>query len=286
MTITKHKAMIFDIQKFSIHDGPGIRTLLFFKGCPLRCLWCSNPEGLTSTPSFFRDQKLCIHCGQCEHHCPSGALRVIGQEMSVSEVMKILMSDFIFYRESGGGITLGGGEPTMHSEFCLELLRQCRGQGTHTAIESCLYAPWKTIEQLLPWLDLWMIDLKVMDDKIHQMATGVSNTLILENMKKLFLAANVPLLLRLPVIPGINDHLENFQQIIAFIKEHDPLGRVTAVELLPYHRYGVRKYQGLQMEYRYSEAATKDDQYLQYLNEIVQLFSTQHNINCNLGEQL
>jgi len=253
---------IFDIQRFSIHDGPGIRTTVFLKGCPLRCLWCHNPEGISPQPelSFVPDRcvacgacvracpegahrmadghhvlkrELCRHCGACVEQCPAGALEMAGREASVSEVLSEAVRDRPFYETSGGGVTLSGGEPTMQPEFCLALLRAARAEGLHTCVDTCGYCEWSRLEQMLPLVDLWLFDFKESDTQRHRDYTGVPNGRILENLRRLC-ASGARLVLRCPIIPGLNDRDDHFEAIRRLAAE---LG-LSRVELLPYHGFG------------------------------------------------
>lgn len=263
--------LIFDIKRFAVHDGPGIRTTVFFKGCPLRCIWCHNPEAVSSQPelatypdkcivcgaclascpvkaheahpvgkkTFYRDR--CTACGRCVDTCYTGALALYGKKVSVGTVMAEIRPDASFYRNSGGGVTFSGGEPLVQHTFVLALLKQCRQEGFHTALDTCGYAPWHALEACLPYLDLILYDLKHIDSGRHKRYTGVPNKLILENLINLNLHA-VPVEIRIPVIPCINDSRENIETISRFIK---PLKHVTGVRLLPYHPYAGSKYERL-----------------------------------------
>jgi choline trimethylamine-lyase activating enzyme len=272
---------IFDIQKFSVHDGPGIRTLVFFKGCPLHCTWCSNPEGISSDFQPFWVQDLCVSCGGCAEVCaagihrliggdgrathildrsiacrgcgrcvtvcPNSALRLAGREVTVAEVMDDVLKDFAFYANSGGGLTLGGGEPTRQPDFAEALLGQAKHEGLHTAMESCAMAPWHIFERLLPLLDLILVDIKHLDASVHQRLTGASNALILQNITHLLRAA-VPLIVRVPLIPTLNDGA-NLRKVLQFVREHDNSGMVERIDIIPYHRFGVGKYGHLGLDY-------------------------------------
>ena len=276
---------VFNIQRFSIHDGPGIRTTVFFKGCPLRCFWCHNPEGLRRQPEirFFPsrcigckecaevcdqgahtfpdgihtfDRGRCVTCGRCAEICCTEALERVGQEKTVVEVMDEVLRDSVFYETSNGGVTLSGGEPLLQWEFTLELLQRCHAEGLHTAVETSTYCAWETLNKLLPVTDMFMVDIKHMDDDKHREATGVSNRLILENIRHLVRTAN-PIILRTPVIPGVNDSREDIAAIAAFVQELTDL-RATAgedpdaaisLELLAFHRLAGDKYRSLDMAY-------------------------------------
>ncbi|MDP6748092.1 MAG: glycyl-radical enzyme activating protein [Candidatus Poribacteria bacterium] len=273
------KGRIFDIKKFAVHDGPGIRTTVFFKGCPLKCWWCHNPESIRPKPELVLFENKCIHCNECFQVCPqeaheklpdgsrvyhqelctlcgecvevcyAEALVMEGRDVTVDEVMVELRKDIPFYENSGGGITLSGGEPTLQREFILELLKQCKAEGLHTAMDTSGQAQWKTFEKLLPYVDLILYDLKHMDHVEHKNHTGVSNELIHENLKKID-ECGIPIEVRIPIIPGINDAKENILRSTKFLTE---IKNITRVELLPYHNLGKSKYVRLGMEYQLND---------------------------------
>ena len=268
------KGWVFDIKKFAVHDGPGIRTTVFLKGCPLRCWWCHNPEAMDPNPQlvFFANKCIgcgecfkvcrqgaheilasgerihhrdrCVLCGECVEHCYAEALVMEGKQMSVEEVMIELRKDIPFYENSGGGITISGGEPTFQSAFTLALLRQCKEEGLHTALDTCGQTRWTTYEQLLPYVDLVLYDLKHIDPERHRKYTGVRNDLILENLHKMS-QYGVPIEIRMPIIPTLNDAREFIEGAAAFLQ---PLEHITRVQLLPYHRLGESKYERLGLE--------------------------------------
>ncbi len=228
--------IIADIQRASVHDGPGLRTTVFCKGCPLHCQWCHNPECIDPKPQILRYPERCIGCGQCESGCFSGAQVVCGREMTVEEVLDEICRDRPYYGD-GGGMTLSGGEPLFQADFSRELLAACRGEGISTAVETSLFAPWKTAEPVLRQCGLVMADLKVWDDNLHREVTGVSNQLILENLRRLD-ELGIPLVLRTPVIPGVNDTPEEIGAIAGFAQG---LSHLRYYELLPYHPLGLQK---------------------------------------------
>jgi pyruvate formate lyase activating enzyme len=236
--------LIFDIKKFSIHDGPGIRTTVFFKACPLSCQWCHNPESqapeleMMVRPSrciqcqaclsvcaqgaisweydlAFTDMERCTLCGACVEACHSEAREIVGREMTVAQVMTEIEKDIAFYEESGGGVTFSGGEPLQQRDFLLALLKGCKERGIHTAVDTSGFAAWETLDSVRQHVNLFLYDLKLMDDTRHQRFTGVSNELILRNLQMLS-AHRHSILLRVPIIPGINDDDENIRQIGAF----------------------------------------------------------------------
>ena len=269
--------MVTDIQKFSLHDGPGIRTTVFLKGCNMRCAWCHNPETWHPAPELMFTASRCIGCGACYRACPTGALkrtdrktrrflpelctncgacaevcapaalRMTGRRVTVEEVLRSAELDTAYYRESGGGVTVSGGEPLMQSDFVAALLGACRAAGLDTAIESNLSLPWKTAEKVLPHLDRLYCDVKLMDDGAHMLYTGVSNRGVLENLERI--AAEYPALpvtVRTPMIPGITDSDENVRAVARWLAEHLP-GAVY--ELLNYNPLAEAKFQQLSREY-------------------------------------
>jgi pyruvate formate lyase activating enzyme len=267
------KGVIFNIQHYSIHDGPGIRTTVFLKGCPLRCLWCQNPESQDLKPVIFFNAEKCTGCGMCMEVCPEAAIRIIdgksatdrrlckgvgkcaeicpnearslmGRYMSGAEVFEDVNADFIFYQDSGGGVTLSGGDPVGQPAFSIDILKRCRNAGIHTAIETCGCAKWDVLKTILKYTDLVLYDIKHMDPARHKQYTAVSNKLILDNAKKIRMELNLPMLARLPVIPGYNDSLDNLNAAARFIANE--LGREVKVHLLPYHRLGETKYERME----------------------------------------
>lgn len=232
--------IITDIQKFSLHDGKGIRTTIFFKGCNMRCDWCHNPETISPKPQPAFYERKCIHCGHCDH-CPTGARVTIGREKSVEEVYRELAADLPYYRESDGGVTLSGGEPLMQAEFARELLKCCRENGIGTAIETNLSLPFERMEGLLPYLDQVFFDIKLMDDAQHRQVTGISNATVLENAQRLAYSG-IPAVVRTPLIPGITDTAENIGSIASFVRT---LPNVRYYELLNFNPLGEEKYRAL-----------------------------------------
>ena len=266
--------VIFDIERYAIHDGPGIRTLVFFKGCPLRCKWCANPESLHVKPELVYWKNKCIRCGMCIKKCDYGALssrndviiidkdkcclcnkctivcnaealKIIGKEMTPYEVVQEVLKDEMFYNDSGGGVTFSGGEAFVQYEFLFELAKLCKQNQIHTCIETCGFVPWEHMKEVSSYIDLFLYDFKLMDSKKHKEYTGVANELILENFKKL-VKLRKSIVARVPVIPGINDYKENFENMIVFLNEYAPGIRV---DLLPYHRLGMEKYDRLNKDY-------------------------------------
>ena len=258
---------IVDIQRFSIHDGPGIRTTVFLKGCPLHCTWCHNPESISPKPQLSYLSDKCIACGLCMSKCPVGAiarrgdgkaavdwtrcdscgacppvcdakaLELVGREMTVEEVMATVLRDLDYYRASGGGITLSGGEPLFQPEFTAALLRSAKAYRLHTCVETAGFCDWATLEKILRNVDLFLYDYKETDPQLHQAFTGQPNGLILANLRALH-QAGANILLRCPMIPEYNARKEHWEGIGAIARE---LPRLKGVEVLPYHRLGRAK---------------------------------------------
>lgn len=268
------RGIVFNVQKCSIHDGPGIRTLVFLKGCPLRCLWCSNPESQRLEPEIASFHKRCIGCGVCAERCPeeaihqdgalfpidrnrcdgclkcvegcyAGSKQVVGREMTTAEVMTEVLKDRAFYERSGGGVTLSGGEPLAQPEFLLDVLRECRRRGIHTAMETSAHCSFAALGEAARHLDTLFVDLKHMDPERHRRLTGVSNALILANIRRLD-RARQRFVIRVPVIPGCNDGPEQIESTARFCRE---LESVAGIELLPYHQLGEHKYFNLDEVY-------------------------------------
>jgi pyruvate formate lyase activating enzyme len=272
-------SLIFDVQRFSIHDGPGIRTVVFFKGCPLACLWCQNPESISKEKEIMFLSAKCIGCNRCLEVCPrnaidfdyeyrvrkekcdscgvcaencfSQALRVVGKEFTLDELLRELLRDVPFYEDSGGGVTFSGGEPLLHPPFLVEILRKCRESGIHTCIETCGFASWSIFEKIFELTSLFLYDLKIMNPNKHKRFIGADNSLILENAIKLCQVAEVEF--RMPLIPNYNDDSENILRVASFLKNV----RKERIHLLPYHRLGIGKYQQLGKKYENGLLANK-----------------------------
>jgi pyruvate formate lyase activating enzyme len=293
------KGLIFNIQRYSIHDGPGIRTTVFMKGCPLRCIWCANPEGQVLKPEIFlnpekctgcgecvqecpqeaieiRDEKshtnrqFCIGCGKCAEVCPNQARSLMGKWPTAREVFEEIKKDAIFYESSGGGVTLSGGEPLAQPEFAIGLLELCKGAYIHTAMETCGHAEWGIFEEVLKSVDLLLYDFKQMDPVKHKKYTGVSNHLILDNARRASHELSIPMWARIPVIPGYNDSVENMEATARFIAEELGNG-VKRVNLLPYHRLGETKFERLEVNYSVSTSPPVQE-HLQELQRVFERF--------------
>jgi pyruvate formate lyase activating enzyme len=276
---------VFDIKKFSIHDGPGIRTTVFLKGCPLDCWWCHNPESQSVQPELMVRPQRCISCGACLVACTHGAIssqgdaiitdqdrcavcgacvetcyaearEMVGRTMTVNDVMAVIARDIPFYDESGGGATFSGGEPLLQPAFLLALLQECRAQEIHTALDTCGFASWTTLERIRPHVDLFLYDLKLMDEERHRQFTGVSNTPILRNLVKLSENGH-EIIIRFPLVPGFNDDHDNIRKLAAFIAR---LPGPVQVDVLPYHHTAADKYQRLNRHYALSNTRPPDEE--------------------------
>jgi pyruvate formate lyase activating enzyme len=267
--------LVFDFQRFSIHDGPGIRTLVFLKGCPLSCHWCANPESIGRDPEIMLipdncidcrkcldicpegvireatdqkrviDRNRCVMCGECLRVCYANAINISGRYLTVSEVLAEVERDRKFYEQTGGGVTFSGGEPTSQPAFLAELARQAQERNLHTAIETCGYVKWDTLKSILKHIDLVMYDIKHMDTEEHRRLTDVPNELILDNLQRIA-TLGVPFRVRVPLIPGCNDSPENIRATVDFAAG---LSNLEAFDILPYHRMGEPKWRQLDESY-------------------------------------
>lgn len=284
-TETETKGLLFDIKKYAIHDGPGIRTTVFFKGCPLECQWCHNPESWKTYPEHGFRKNRCIACNQCVENCPEQAIsiinnkpvtdmnkcklcgrcvdtcitcarEIIGREMSVDEVMAEVEQDVIFYDESGGGVTFSGGEPLMQPEFLLALLNKCQNKWIHTAVDTSCYAEKKVIEAVGKKTSLFLCDIKHMDSEIHERFTGVGNNLILDNIR--FLSeVGKEIIIRIPVIPGFNDDNVNIEATGKFAAS---LSGISRIDILPFNRGGKEKSARLMAQSEYLHTEIPDEE--------------------------
>ncbi|MFZ5354399.1 MAG: glycyl-radical enzyme activating protein [Bacillota bacterium] len=297
------QGLVYNIQKFSIHDGPGIRTSVFLKGCPLDCWWCHNPESKSPMIELLYNKTRCIDCLDCikgcpenalsvtegsvylnktdcrlclscQKLCPTSALEAAGKYMSVEQVVRDVEKDRIFYEESGGGVTITGGEPLMQPEFTYELLKECTFGGIHTAVDTSGFASWDVLREIAEYTELFLFDIKHMDESQHIKYTGVSNHIILENLKKL-VEANKKINIRYPMIPGINDASENIIKMSWYLKELN----ITAVNLLPYHNIGIDKYTRLFEQYRLRDILPPTDEHIKRAESIF----NQYNISVKIG---
>ena len=268
------QGIVFDTKRFALHDGPGIRTTVFLKGCPLRCQWCQNPESFQPKPEMFFSANLCTKCGMCEKvcpegavkfvgdkrkyfreicelcgkcssRCPSGALNLVGEIMEANEVVDIILRDKPFYDNSGGGVTISGGEPLAQKDFSKAILKLCKHHDLHTCLDTSGYCKWGDLVEVLAYVDLVFVDIKVMDSQRHRNLTGLSNELILENALR-FLKTSVEIIVRVPVIPGINDDEANFEELARFVSK---MNNLRAIELLPYNSLAEAKYARLGLRY-------------------------------------
>ena len=302
MTVDSTEALtgwIFDIKKFAVRDGPGIRTTVFCKGCPLRCIWCHNPESfvaeaeLSFTPdkcigcgacvevcpsgalridkwgfcAFQRD--LCTRCGQCADVCFSGALEMIGREVTVEDVMVQVRKDAPFYRRSGGGVTVSGGEPLFQREFVTALLRQCQAEGFHTVLDTSGHVPWETLAAAAEHADLVLYDLKHVDNAAHEKYTGASNDLIMDNLRRMG-GLGVDIEIRMPIVPGLNDSQQDIDAAGEFISSLD---NVVAVRLLAYHRLAASKYARLGRDNPAGDLQAPDAAHLKQIADRLAAFS-------------
>lgn len=293
---------VFNIQHYSIHDGPGIRTVVFLKGCPLRCRWCANPESQTGIGELGWTKGECIGCGNCiknlkeygchfeedrlfwkkenrpdktlvDRACPSGALHVIGKEMSVEEVMEEVEKDWQFYISSKGGITISGGEPLLQPDFAYDLLVAAGLRHLHRTVETCGFAEWEIYRHVMSEVDFLLTDIKVMDDAVHKRETGVSNAKILNNLSKISRCfPDLHIQVRTPVIPGVNDDEESLSDIVDFVKE---IG--ADYELLKYHRFGIPKYESLNRPYPMGDAELSEERFRQLEQHVIREFSRENN---------
>lgn len=292
------RGLIYNIQRYSVHDGPGIRTTVFFKGCPLRCRWCQNPESIRDFseigysrikcsanflcvnacpsnaihsakggPGISIDREACKACREytCVDACHNNALKLIGKSMSVEDVVNQVASDVLFYRNSKkGGVTLSGGEPLHQPLFALNLLKSCKEKGLHTVLDTSGYADWGIMKEILQFVDLVLYDIKCFSPKEHIKLTGFSNTKIIRNLKSIASKTDTPVIARIPLIPGCNDSEENIVETAKFLKDI----RLKEVNVLPYHRLGVGKYKTIGKRYSLHKVVMPGQEHLNHLKKI------------------
>ncbi|HCP14964.1 MAG TPA: glycyl-radical enzyme activating protein [Peptococcaceae bacterium] len=286
---------VFNIQRFSTHDGPGIRTTVFLKGCPLTCFWCQNPESQSRQPALMFRKNACVACGRCIPVCPSGANRIVdgvlvldrdlcgkcgacvsacpkqgrsleGRDMTVEKVIAEVRKDYLMYSNSGGGMTVSGGDCEMQPEFTVALLETAHDEGIRTAVEITGAFPWETVKRITDHADFILYDIKQMDNEKHKEGTGVPNVLVLENAKKLA-GANKKILFRLPLIPGFNDHIENIGATARFVRSLG-LSPAKHLELLPYNNLGEEKYARLEFEREHPNYKRQPEDYIKELKAL------------------
>ncbi len=297
----QNAGLVFNIQSFSLHDGPGIRDLVFMKGCPLQCKFCCNPESQSPYPELSLKEEHCIGCGECKNACPadaislspagkaridrirctncglcaevcpSEALKLLGKYMSVEEILRIVDEDSPFYWRSGGGITISGGEPTFQADFVHELLKEAKRRYIHTVVETCGHCDWDSLEKVCRYARLVFYDLKHMDSNEHLAFTGVTNNLILANIEKLSSRfPYIPIIVRTTVVPGFNDSIDNIKATVEFLKD---ISSLEKYQLLPYHSFGEPKYHQLGKKYPLEELKRPIKINLEKLKRIVRDYS-------------
>lgn len=300
----KNKAVVTNIQKFSVHDGPGIRSIIFFKGCPLKCQWCANPENIDPKPQLMVHKSKCIRCGRCIDSCPRGAIvagdetihllrdrcqncgkcvrvctsqaRVLkGELLSAADAKRVVDKDVPFYKNSGGGITFSGGEPMLHPDFIVDLAKEYRELGLNSAVETCGCVPWENFEKVKSWIDLFLFDLKFMDSSKHKEFCGSGNELILSNLRKICQSNRV--IVRMPIIPGINDTEEDIERAAVFLKKIKE--KIEAIHCLPYHNFGISKYEALDIDYKLSGVEIPKAEYMEYIKKMFEL----HGLSVQIG---
>ena len=264
-------ATIFEIKRFAVHDGDGIRTTVFFKGCPLRCVWCHNPEGLSSKPQEAYYKHKCIGCGECQkdgftsENCLGESRITYGREITVDELLPLLLEDKEFYDNSEGGVTLSGGECLIQADFCAELLKELKRLGIHTAVDTCGFVSRNALDKVIPYTDVFLYDIKAYDEDIHIRCTGVSNKQILENLKCLNMLGK-KIEIRIPYVPDFNDG--QIEKIACFLA---PLKNITKIRVLPYHNYAGSKYKALNIKVTLPKRLPTDEEIKQATETIKKL---------------
>jgi pyruvate formate lyase activating enzyme len=294
---TNAKRSVLSITRMTIHNGPGIRTLILFKGCPLRCLWCSTPESQKAEPEIAIYPSKCIHCGECvpvcslhainltnetvsinrslcnncgkcAQVCYPEAIELLGQPMTVEELLTEAKKDVVIYKHSGGGVTISGGEPLLDPEFTLKLLRALKEEGISVGVDTCGHVPWANIQQMLPYIDFFLWDIKHMEPEKHKRLTGVSNKLILSNARRVS-ERNISIYIRVAVIPGYNDSEENIRATCEFAQG---LSSAVEVDLIPLHHLGKARYESLNRPYPIADIPLVPDSVLQNMKRLVESY--------------
>jgi pyruvate formate lyase activating enzyme len=298
-SMDEERGLVFLIQRYSLQDGPGLRTTVFMKGCPLRCQWCQNPESWQPYPELISldtkckllgrcaevcpvgaitlnqqegrkiDRDKCDLCFKCVDACPTKALSKVGEYVTVEEVLAEIERDELFYQRSGGGVTISGGEPLVQWQFVSSLLKACKQRHLHTALDTCGYARWPTLERVLEHVDLVLYDIKHMNPRLHIEATGKSNRLVLNNLRKI--PSRIKIWLRMPLIPGFNDSEDNLTKLCKLGREIE----AEKVSILPYHKLAEEKYSRLGRQYTMSHIKTPNKKHLQRVKELIESFGLQ-----------